>query len=384
MSAAALPDRARVRVEGIDVARAFASAIMIQGHAYDGWVDAEGKATQAYALTRLLGTLPLPAFLLLAGAAVALRVEAAIARAEEASAVRRAVVRRGLEILAIGYAVNAASALMDGWDGPETFLRADVLPLIGVSIATIAFFGIRASGGARGISRTTLVVVASVVAVVPILVCAPVSAWAQTVTGPAALALGLFVAVPQVGVMPFVPLASWMGMGVLVALALTRANRAERSPAGAPRRVYGALLFGSALSAVCFSELTRRWVEASGVPLDRAHPAVIANALDLASRAIFVLAAGGLATPLLGARARAVLLRFGRGSLLAYVFHVPLCYGAIGEPIRGRLSMLEASVLVVALEIASYGVIRLRDAWRERRDARPAPLRERAVEAPER
>ena len=33
------------RVEGIDLARGLASAIMIQGHAYDGWVHAEGKTT---------------------------------------------------------------------------------------------------------------------------------------------------------------------------------------------------------------------------------------------------------------------------------------------------------------------------------------------------
>jgi uncharacterized membrane protein len=36
---------AGARVQGIDVARGLASAIMIQGHAYDGWVRAEDKTS---------------------------------------------------------------------------------------------------------------------------------------------------------------------------------------------------------------------------------------------------------------------------------------------------------------------------------------------------
>lgn len=359
--------RARVRVDGVDVARALASAIMIQGHAYDGWVDAEGKASAAYAFTRLLGTLPLPSFLLLAGAAIALRVESAIARAEDARVVRRAVVRRGLEILAIGYAVNAASALMDGWDGPETFFRVDVLPLIGLSIATLGLAGIRGAGPGAPIARRSLALAASAVAIVPILLCVPLSLLGRTITGPAGYVAGLFIDVPIVSRMPFVPLASWMGIGVLVGLGLARANRTEQSPAGAPRATLLALLVASLVLAIGFSTLTTVWVEASGLPLDRTHPAVVANALDLAARGVFVLAAGTLISPFLGERVRRVALRFGRGSLVAYVFHVPLCYGALGAPLRGQLSMGEATLGVLALEVLSYGVVFARDRLREPR-----------------
>jgi hypothetical protein len=106
------------------------------------------------------------------------------------------------------------------------------------------------------------------------------------------------------------------------------------------------------------------------VPLDRTHPAVVTNAIELAARGIIVLAVGALSTPLLPPRARAVLLRLGRGSLVAYVFHVPFCYGALGLPIRGRLSMLEATGFVVLLEIASFGAVWARDTLRSRA-ARP-------------
>lgn len=80
-----------------------------------------------------------------------------------------------------------------------------------------------------------------------------------------------------------------------------------------------------------------------------------------------MLAIGGLLTPRLPASIKGVLLRFGRGSLWAYVFHVPFCYGALGLPVRGRLDMLEATALVILLETASYGVVVLRERWTERR-----------------
>ena len=123
------------RVEGVDLARGLASAIMIQGHAYDGWVDADGKTTAAYLFTRVLGTLPLPSFLVLAGAAIALRCEAARASGEDAKSVRHGLAKRGLTVMGAGYAVNIVSALIDGFEGPETFFRADVLQLIGLTIA---------------------------------------------------------------------------------------------------------------------------------------------------------------------------------------------------------------------------------------------------------
>jgi hypothetical protein len=342
---------------------------MIQGHAYDGWVDAEGKQTAAYLFTRLLGTLPLPSFLILAGAAIALRAEAAIAKREAPAAVRAGLARRGIEILVIGYAVNAVSALIDGWEGPETFFRADVLPLIGLCIATLAVAGI--GPDAHGaLDRRRLAITAAVLCVVPVVICPWVTPWSRGVEGPARFALGLLAEVPEVTRMPFVPLAGWAGVGVLIGLFLVHANRLARSVAGAPRHVLLALLGIAIGVAVGFTQLTRVWVEASGVPLDRAHPAVVANAIELAGRGTVVLAAGALVTPYLPEAVRRVLLRLGRGSLVAYVFHVPFCYGALGEPIRGRLDMVEATFFVVLLEVASFGAVWVRDTIRDRRSTR--------------
>lgn len=359
---------ARGRVEGIDVARGLASAIMIQGHAYDGWVLAAEKESAAYLFTRVLGTLPLPSFLLLSGAAIALRIDAAIARGERARAVRRALVLRGLFVIAMGYLVNVASALMDGFEGPETFFRVDVLHAIGLSIIAVAVLGVREVS--REIDRRALVIASSALAVLPIAFCVPISRALWETPAPAAWLAGLFSFVPSVTRMPFVPLVAWTGMGVLASLGMIRANRELRSIAGAPDRALLGIAAVALLVILAFTWLTRELAETLGGTFDQRHWAVVPNAIELGGRGMLVLAVGALVTTRVPPRVRETAARLGRGSLVAYVFHVPFCYGALGGAVRGRLTMVEATGLVVVLIIASYVAVVVRDRIVAARDAR--------------
>jgi uncharacterized membrane protein len=357
------------RVQGIDVARGLASAIMIQGHAYDGWVRDEDKTSASYLFTRVLGTLPLPSFLLLAGAAIALRIEAADAKGESPAIVRTALVRRGLTVFVIGYVVNAVSALMDGYTGPETFFRADVLHAIGLSIVLIGSLGV---GGRERIDRRRLVVAASAISIVPLVICPPLSSSCWSTPPPASYLLGVVSYVAPVTRMPVVPLAAWAGMGLLLSLALIEANRQARAIAGAPTHVLGAVLVGATIVAIVGTWAESAMTEALGVPLDQRSWAVVANAIELGGRGVIVLAVGALVTPLLPEGVRAVLTRLGRGSLVAYVIHVPFCYGLLARPIAGRLDMLEATLFVVALEVLSFGAVVLRDVLQEALERRRA------------
>lgn len=352
------------RIEGVDVARGVASLIMIQGHAYDGWVTPEGKETAAYALTRLLGSLPLPAFLVLAGAAVVLRVDAAERRGEHIADVRRGVMRRGAMVLLYGYLANAAYALMDGFDGLATFLRADVLHVIGLSIVALAGLGIRSATP----SRRALPIAALGLAVVPTILCPWLSPLGARVDGPLRFAVALFVDVPRVTTMPFVPLVSWLAIGALAALAMlhARARSKTSTRAGAPRRFFLALGAVGLAAALLGHRGMNALLDALGGTLSRAHPAVWLNVVDLAGRGVLVLAVAALSTDHLPARARAMLVRLGRGSLFAYVFHIPFCYGRLGGAIRGRLDMVTATACVLALMIASYAVVHARDHLRAR------------------
>jgi hypothetical protein len=150
-------------------------------------------------------------------------------------------------------------------------------------------------------------------------------------------------------------------MGLAISLVLIEANRATRSIAGAPARVLRAMLVVATALALIGTWAEGALTDALGVPLDQRSWAVIANAIELGGRGAIVLAIGALATPLLPEGARAVLGRLGRGSLVAYVFHVPFCYGLLARPIAGRLDMVGATVFVIALEVLSFGAVVARD-----------------------
>jgi uncharacterized membrane protein len=361
------------RIDGIDVARGVASAIMIQGHAYDGWASAEAKETVFYAFTRVLGSLPLPAFLVLSGASLALRVEAGAQRDEDAGAVRRSVVRRGVEILLVGYVSSGVYALIDGADSIATVLRADVLHLIGLSIAIVGFAGL----GARGpVEPKRLGIAAAAIGGVVLLVCP----WASQATsglehGLFRFVVGLFSEVPEIARMPFIPLAAWFCLGIGIAQLMirqrARAGETEVSAAGAPTSTLLLLGLGSLAIAVAGHYLTDYFV-GRGVPLTRHHPIVWLNAVDLGARGVLVLAAGALAANYVSGRTRTVLVRLGRGSLVAYVFHIPFCYGTLASPFAFKLDMWTATLLVVILIAASIAAVFVRDAFRAREARRTA------------
>lgn len=336
----------------VDLARGVASLIMIQGHAYDGWVAPLHKGTEAYLFTRLLGTLPLPAFLVLSGAAVALRVDAAVRRGEAAKDVRRALMRRGMQVVLWGYFVNAAYALMDGAQGLQTWLRADVLQVIGLSIVTLAWLGVRGTrsdvlhaGGppdAGALQRAALSV-----GLVSVLACPALTAWARLA---AEAWWGYLIApfgdVPGVTRMPLVPLAAWSCAGVL-------AVRGVRS-AETDHRGLGVLAGTGLLLAWTGAWATEALLAELGGTLSRAHAAVIPNAIDGAGRGLFVLGAGALLAARLPRALRGRLAVLGRHSLIAYVVHIPFCYGSLGAPWRGRLGMPEASLGVLLLMTACF------------------------------
>lgn len=352
-------DRDRVvagtRVVGVDVARGLAGLIMIQGHAHHGWVHAEGKATAAYAATRVLGTMPLPAFFLLAGASLALRMRAAERKGEELETVRHAVVKRGLEVVLWGYATSFLFAAMDGWPGWDTVLRADVLHGIGLSIVVVAAAGIR--------RRPAFLVRAAGIIAVLVFVSTPfVARFSMAASFPegtlsiAKYVVALWVDVPGVSRMPVVPLICWTCVGVVVSWWLSGAKTDNPADARVGASVTHVAILGLTATSLWWggawaTEVMRTTFDGE---FNRAHPAVWANLVDLTGRSLLVLALGLLVSRGLrnDSRLLRVLLLFGRNSLFIYVFHIPFCYGRVGALLRD-VGMAEASVFVFLLTLVS-------------------------------
>ena len=166
--------------------------------------------------------------------------------------------------------------------------------------------------------------------------------------------------------MPLVPLYAWFGLGLLATLALrARATSAWTSRvAGAPPRVLAATLVVGVLLAVVGEWATHWHAEWSGTPLTRRSPGVWLNVIDLGGRGLATLAFGALLSLALPERARAWMVQIGRGSLLAYVVHIPFCYGVLGGDLVRGCTMAEASLWLVPLMAGSVGVVFVRDALR--------------------
>jgi len=343
------------------VARGLAVLLMFQTHAYDAYVAPASRASLGFRLTRELGAAPAPSFLLLAGVGLAFG-EAAMARAgADAKAIRARFVRRGLEVAGTGYLVSAVYALIDRSTAPETLLRADILHAIGLSLALVARLLVGRAGRAGVLAALALVTVSLALPIAlgdAVAVALPagagwVGAWLRA-------PLALVVDVPGYSRFPLLPLVGFVALGVLVGRALllhgTHVNARTALVA-----------FALCVAVAALASLgTHALVDALAVgPLRRAHPAVVLNVVDGTCRALAVLALGLC----LGAAWRgawlAPLERLGRGSLLAYAVHIPGCYGALARPLTRRFDLGGATLVLVALALGTFGVVRARDAARD-------------------
>jgi uncharacterized membrane protein len=180
---------------------------------------------------------------------------------------------------------------------------------------------------------------------------------ASAIPQPLAPALALLVDLPPYTRFPLFPLVGFTAIGVVTGQAL-----AARQPTPRQSLLLGGLF---AALAVLFTYATIATVQALGGSLSRAHPAVVLNLLNGACRALAVLFLSlALADSLSGNRTHpwlAPLVRLGRGSLLAYAFHIGLCYGRLAAPLAHRLDMAQATMACLALMVLTYLVVYGRD-----------------------
>lgn len=342
---------------GIDVARGLAVVLMVQTHAYDGFVSAEARSTLGFRITRFLGVLPLPTFLVLAGIGLALRIRSAIAKGEPASDVRAEVFRRGLEIVGVGYLVNLGLGLIDGATELATFLRIDVLHAIGFSIALVAPFIARAPLDADRLVRVGAAVFAAMALAV-----VPLTRLGRSIEGPLGFVAGAFVEVPSVTRMPVVPLAACLGVGLVVG-----ARGFERARS---RSFFVALAAASALVAIAGYAAMGFVAERLGGTLDRTHPAIVFNLVELSARAVALVALVIAVDPRASSPVARILAALGRHSLLGYAVHLPFVYGRIPRPIARSLDMASASVgFAVVMAFTTLVVL-----VHARREARRPPI----------
>ena len=119
--------------------RGLACVLMFQTHCYDAWLGGNARKTSFLKGSQLLGTLPAPLFLFLAGVSFALVADKLIRKGLTPAEITRAMGRRGAEILAFGLLFRLQEFLIAwGWAPWSDLLRVDVLNIIGLSMILMA------------------------------------------------------------------------------------------------------------------------------------------------------------------------------------------------------------------------------------------------------
>lgn len=337
---------------GIDVARGFAVLLMIQTHAYDAWVRVLDRGSWAYRITRELGAIPAPIFVMLAGVGVALGEHAMRGKGALSEGVRRRFVKRGLEVLFYAYVVSAVYALMDGAHGVAEFLRADILHAIALSIVVLSIAVV-------GRRRRNLLCAIAIVITILASIALTRTVRSTATSAPVAAVAALFFDVPPYSRFPLFPTVAFAFLGYAVGAVLaTHKLSASRTA------VIGAL---AVVVAILANLATKAWVDAvDDGPLSRMHPALVANYIDGSARAIAVIAIAMLVAARMPAALRRACVRLGQGSLFAYAFHIPFCYGRVGRPLLHSMDMRVATLAVLGLMLLTYLAVLLRDLVRER------------------
>jgi uncharacterized membrane protein len=127
------------RLAWIDWMRGLACVLMFQTHCYDAWLGGDARNTGFLQGSQLLGTLPAPLFLFLAGVSFALVIDKLLRKNLTPSEITRKMVRHGAQILAFGLLFRLQEFLIAwGWAPWSDLLRVDILNIIGLSMILMA------------------------------------------------------------------------------------------------------------------------------------------------------------------------------------------------------------------------------------------------------
>jgi uncharacterized membrane protein len=123
------------RLAYIDWMRGLACLLMFQTHCYDAWLGGAARKTTFFMYSQVLGTLPAPLFLFLAGISFALVTNKLLKKGTPLGEIARTTIRRGAEVLILGWLFRLQEFLIAwGWAPWSDVLRVDILNTIGLSM----------------------------------------------------------------------------------------------------------------------------------------------------------------------------------------------------------------------------------------------------------
>jgi uncharacterized membrane protein len=115
--------------------RGLACLLMFQTHCYDSWLGGAARDTSFIRWSQLVGTLPAPLFLFLAGISFALVTDKMRRKGASPNEIAATTIRRGGEIFGLGLLFRVQEFLLgQPWAPWTDLLRVDILNAIGLSM----------------------------------------------------------------------------------------------------------------------------------------------------------------------------------------------------------------------------------------------------------
>jgi uncharacterized membrane protein len=332
------------RIQVVDWLRGLAVVLMILAHGMDAWLLPAAKTGLAYEVVRLASGIPARLFLLLVGVSAAIQFETGLAKGASAHAMRRRLLKRGLQVLVLAYLFRLQEWLLSHfYGGWETLFRIDILNAIGACMVVVALVSTPRDGRRQ---------------IVPSLILAAIFLSLGTVVGPAHFPTWLprpltsyFGGQRPMAWFALFPWGAWAMLGVAVGHFWSAANR-EASTLS--RGFLATFLVGLAMTGTV-TACRALWPTLPHYPTEvirQMGPGIFFHRLGLIG-----LAAGlGFAWCRWWGERFSVLRQFGRTSLLVYWVHIEFCYGSVVYELRGRFHLPVALALVALLTLVMLGL----------------------------
>ncbi len=353
----------------IDWMRGLSVLFMIEAHTFDAWTVLTDRTAPLYKAANFIGGLAAPIFLFLAGVSVAMAASSRTRRTGDRAAAAWSVQKRGWEIFGLAFLFRLQSWILSPGATVKGIFKADILNIMGPSIAAAAWIWGRLSDRrARLLAFGTLA--CAFAFATPVVRNA---AWLAWLPDPIEWYIRPF---PKLSVFTFFPWAGYVFAGALVGEWLDTA----KTPADEWR--------------------ANRWLAAAGVGLvavgygtsylPSIYPAGHSSFWTSSPTYYFIKI--GIMLVLMGTiyvyvqrpfsaeprnPAWSPMLEFGRSSLFVYWIHVELAYGIFSFPIHRKLPVWGSLAAFTVFTLFIYGVTLLKSrivaGWKARRsDSAPA------------
>lgn len=338
------------RLPYLDWLRGVATLLMIEAHTYDAWTRVGDRSGLPYRAVIAAGGFAAPAFLFLAGVALALAAASRLRRGMAPADVSRLARRRGWQVFGLAFLFRLQSLVISGGRFPQALLKVDILNVLGLSMVL---------GGmlwACGRSRR------------------------ERATWLGGMAVALVLAAPLVRAAPWLePMPDWLEMYLR-----SFPGRTSFSLFPWPAFLLAGAIVGAWLAEAADSAGERRvairigWVGGGLVATGCFLAMAIAGGWDASFTTaphFFLVRLGILMVAVPAARAWvsawstawSPVREFGVASLFVYWIHVEMAYGRPASALARSLTFSQASWGYLGLCVLLFALVRLKTAlWDQR------------------